>query len=330
MSEENSQAPSSHQQDASDPLPAQVYTVNSLPEFIDRICAIKDDRAKDRTQQSFLVFRGQANVNFKLQPSLARTTRGNKVNREVINHEREYIRMAKARLPEFFRSDMQPLEILALLQHYGIPTRLLDVSENALVALYMACKEQFEASAEVFVFATRNQVVSRASLKTYIDNDAFIQAIADSCNLLDNSGSRWPLEFFFKGAFDQPYFRSTRHWYSDTFFTEDENSQAAEVAWACRSPIFVYAPIHSIRQQIQYGRYLLFPNKISDDQKAFLNEIDSMPKNHECIIASITVPATAKKKILEDLKLCGIREDFLFCDDTEKICKYIKSIFQPK
>jgi hypothetical protein len=34
--------------------------------------------------------------------------------------------------------------VLAMMQHHGLPTRLLDASQNPLVALYMACTNQFD------------------------------------------------------------------------------------------------------------------------------------------------------------------------------------------
>ena len=65
-------------------------------------------------------------------------------------------------------------------------------------------------------------------------------------------------------------------------------------------------------------------------EDAFIWKISSIPKTHECIAGTITIPGNRKKSILKQLNLCGISEDVLFEDNTDIVCKGIREAFERK
>jgi len=93
------------------------------------------------------VYRGHANVDWRIEPSLLRYYRTHKPNIRHTTHDiRELDAIRKFRrgahqsvshLPD--RNDL--LSWLSLMQHFGAPTRLLDVTYSPATALYFAITE---------------------------------------------------------------------------------------------------------------------------------------------------------------------------------------------
>lgn len=111
-------------------------------------------------------FRGHENQAFELVPSLLRKWRGGAwkylpvedrlCNELLIAHSDE------------FRADQFCFDRLVRMQHYGLPTRLLDISGNPLIALYFACAgapAEIDNPGEVIIFRIRQETIK------YFDSD---------------------------------------------------------------------------------------------------------------------------------------------------------------
>ena len=94
-------------------------------------------------------FRGHSERKYCLKPTLYRE--GNEV---IKGCEKEILRDFKLKSRPFINEDnaKSDIEYMMLMQHYGLPTRLLDWSESYLVALFFAvCDYKNEEDASVWV-----------------------------------------------------------------------------------------------------------------------------------------------------------------------------------
>ena len=103
--------------------------VTSVDDYIKQINLIYQN--EDNRRMNFY-FRGQAVDYWDIQPSIFRNN--------LISIEHSLMAEPKRILPKEFRNLGDSFEIMEKYQHYGLSTRLLDITSNPLVALYFACE----------------------------------------------------------------------------------------------------------------------------------------------------------------------------------------------
>lgn len=272
-----------------------------------------------RTYESTFVFRGQGSTKFDLVPSIGRDSYRRELGSDTISpiigsltHEADIIETACRIMPNIFKRDLLPIDLLACLQHYGVPTRLLDVTSNALAALYFACGNP-EDVGEVFIFRRPG-----GDKREY----PICQAIADSWHLFMNSKI---LSHFASLAISRPYFDYQR----DLVLSNcpEPTDQAKWFKKCCEDTLFVYGTRYLDRQAAQSGQYILFPNDIrgKDSSLSFDDLISPPPKDSPVIAGRCIVPSNRKASILNELSKLGITEASLFPDSIEKRCAGIVS-----
>lgn len=304
--------------------------IQSVSEFVSIICEVSTCLIKNGIDlNEILLFRGHDDEKYKLLPSVARNIEHTE-DGAMLKEERNLIDTARYKMPDIFKNDLSPIELLALLQHHGIYTRLLDVTSNAFVALYFACCKSPDKNGEVFTFKHNDRCTT---------NFPFIESIADSYRFATEECS---IDEFFKYVKKQPYFLEEKYALKQLQKTDADifknilgvSSFNEYVIKVLSSPLFIYAPIRSLRQQIQQGLYILFPNNIVYDEKngeeCFEKIINPISKDHECIVSRIIVPSEKKTSILEELKLFGISRETLFGDNTDIVCSEIVNNIQQK
>jgi hypothetical protein len=116
------------------------YNINSIIEYLQIIKELQKD---DLT----MIYRGQADAEWDLIPSIYR---GN----YYIGKEKDILAdIRKHNYPEFAEQDLFINELVKM-QHYGIPTSLLDWTKNPLNALFFAVSDEFDKDGHVIVKQT--------------------------------------------------------------------------------------------------------------------------------------------------------------------------------
>lgn len=117
----------------------EVNFISSINQYVDFLGQIRKNDGK-------LFFRGHSKVSYDLKPSLFR-------KEEWLSNEKKMYLELMAKCPFEFERLKSHIEKLAEMQHYGLPTRLLDITQNPLIALFFACESQHSYHGEIIIFS---------------------------------------------------------------------------------------------------------------------------------------------------------------------------------
>lgn len=128
--------------------------ISNVPSFINKVIDInKSITNKNESQEVF--YRGHGKFSYELLPTLLREDPNGK-GKVYLEGEHLLFRELLTTEPLSFSNDISGFDILTRMQHYGMPTRMLDISSNPLTALYFACENlRHDEDGEVLLISMR-------------------------------------------------------------------------------------------------------------------------------------------------------------------------------
>ena len=276
--------------------------INSLDKFITKLEELPNDRNN--------LFRGHSNINYGIQPSLFRDPK---------YYKNEYMMYQELviRCPESFTSCQTHLDFLVEMQHYGLPTRLLDFSLNPLVALYFACENSFGIG-EIIAYSVKNEeiVYGKAEKSSILSSLAVLsyekqKAIYATAHSNDSDHfSAAQEELLEEIRIERPSF-NRKLTLADTF-----------------SPIFVKPPYGNKRIAHQTGIFLLWGIDSSYYSEENMNTYSGDKEKYRYTKSGkkviFYIPSKKKPAILKSLDRIGINKAYIY-PEIDDVADYIKN-----
>lgn len=284
--------------------------INSVSEYLEHLNNIKQTRNLTYTVSSFTFFRGQANASWKISPSLYR--QGLFESENLLLTEIKHI--CPTEIPE------NRFEALVKMQHYGMPTRLLDTTTNPLVALYFACESNTEKENDGAVYVFPNLPVSWST-------DPLIELVMD-----------FVFDYYPEKVWLDQMLKHSKKKYSNVIHRLMPDNIDSLLHYLT-IPAFAVMPAKTNdRIEAQEGAFFIFGMKLRNREvstnpgtlgRVYYNfdPIDfDEPAKIWPKVEKFIIPAGAKHEILEQLDLLGINERKLFPDLPHQIAHTVKSV----
>ncbi|WP_336984987.1 FRG domain-containing protein [Asaia sp. HN128] len=252
-------------------------------------------------------YRGQGSYEWKNIPSLLRDD-----NAQLLDNEKSAIRELITIHPEEFSKDGTMFDRLVRMQHFGLPTRLLDVTRNPLIALYFATDSQ-DKDGSIICYSVPEEK------QKFYDSDT-ISCLANLSNLTAKDKD----DLF--TAFELLVVQEQKYWIRNFNHDYDVSKRL----------------LHFIRQEKPYfepkidpsdllGNYYVHPKlnnpRIIAQSGGFMMFglfYDNTQSGKPILEYKIRIPAKSKTRLRREIELLGITDSAIF-PDLERAAKRIRS-----
>jgi len=286
--------------------------IHSVQEYIDNIEKLKEKYTyvipsncslfQDQVYQPNFLFRGHSDhKNYKLVPGIFRWKKidSGTYQSEFSQLEHNILYDFISESCRFVKDNTLTNDIAAWLeiaQHFGVPTRLLDLTRNPLVALYFACVSSSKSEASVWV------INETAYNRVFFNEWAPVPPVRSSFNI--------------SKILDDEIISQNYHQHNDIH-------QYIQYPW-------IYKPYYrEERMNTQESMFMLWSaNRAELTHMMQPNHYMSLEKaveNQETgILYPIIIPADAKVNLLKQLDLCGVNEKYIY-PGIDGIGRYIRN-----
>jgi hypothetical protein len=103
------------------------------------------------------LYRGVTSDRFQLIPSIGRRKTKKHTPITVYDEQRILKFYKQKAYPYLYEKDLKLLDLMALAQHHGLPTRLLDWTWNPLVAAYFALKDDSKDDSAIYIWKKKQK-----------------------------------------------------------------------------------------------------------------------------------------------------------------------------